>query len=147
MLPVKILTIVIIVPLDNALHAYKPLLPAVKTGQPRFVFLVIERSFSHFATKIDTIIDKRFNIPGIIETETERKKIIVSALDKVACLLGNTRSVCKKYYVHPLILQLYETQSLKKYLKQLDQIEKSDNKAALTHEEEVVLTLLENERM
>ena len=84
---------------------------------------------------------------GIAETETERKKIIVSALDKVACLLGNTRSVCKKYYVHPLILQLYETQSLKKYLKQLDQIEKSDNKAALTHEEEVVLTLLENERM
>lgn len=84
---------------------------------------------------------------GIADTETERKKLIVSALDKVACLLGNTRTVCKKYYVHPLILQLYETQSLKKYLKQLDNIEKSDNKAGLTHEEEVLLTLLENERL
>lgn len=81
------------------------------------------------------------------ETESERKKMIVSALDKVAGLLGNTRSVCKKYYVHPLILQLYETQSLKKYLAQLDNIEKNDNKAGLTHEEEVILTLLENEHL
>ena len=31
------LTIEIIVPPDNALHAYKPLLPAVKTGQPHFL--------------------------------------------------------------------------------------------------------------
>ena len=84
---------------------------------------------------------------GMAETETVRKKMIVSALDKVACLLGNTRSVCKKYYVHPLILQLYETQSLKKYLKQLDNIEKNDNKTGLTHEEEVILTLLENEKL
>ena len=84
---------------------------------------------------------------GIAESETERKKLIVSALDKVACLLGNTRAVCKKYYVHPLILKLYETQSLKKYLKQLDQIEKNDNKTGLTHEEEVLLTLLENEKI
>ena len=84
---------------------------------------------------------------GMAETKTERKKLIVSALDKVACLLGNTRAVCKKYYVHPLILQLYETQSLKKYLKQLDNIEKTDNKAGLTHEEEVILTLLENEKL
>lgn len=84
---------------------------------------------------------------GIAETETERKELIVSALDKVACLLGNTRAVCKKYYVHPLILQLYETQSLNKYLKQLDTIEKNDNKAGLTYEEQVILALLENERL
>ncbi|MGV8962209.1 MAG: DNA topoisomerase IB [Candidatus Saccharimonadaceae bacterium] len=84
---------------------------------------------------------------GIAETETERKKLIVSALDRVASLLGNTRTVCRKYYVHPLILQLYETQSLKKYLKQLDNIEKNDKKTGLTNEEEVILTLLENERI
>ena len=84
---------------------------------------------------------------GMAETKTERKKIIVSAIDKVACLLGNTRTVCKNYYVHPIILQLYETQSLKKYLKQLDKIEKNDNKTNLTHEEKVLLTLLENERL
>ena len=81
------------------------------------------------------------------ETATERKKLIVSALDKVACLLGNTRSVCKKYYVHPLILQLYETESLKKYLNQLDNIEKNDNKSGLTHEEEVILSILEKEKL
>ena len=83
---------------------------------------------------------------GMADTETERKKLIVSALDKVACLLGNTRAVCKKYYVHPLILQLYETESLKKYLKQLDIIEKKKTETGLTHEEEILLTLLENER-
>ena len=84
---------------------------------------------------------------GMAETATERKKLIVSALDKVACLLGNTRSVCKKYYVHPLILQLYETESLKKYLNQLDNIEKNDNKSGLTHEEEVILSILEKEKL
>ena len=63
---------------------------------------------------------------GMADTETERKKLILSALDKVACLLGNTRAVCKKYYVHPLILQMYETQSIKKYLKQLDIKVRSD---------------------
>lgn len=84
---------------------------------------------------------------GIGETESERKKLIVFALDKVASLLGNTRAVCKKYYVHPLILQLYESNSLQKYYKQLDNIEKNDTKAGLTYEEEVLLTILENERM
>lgn len=84
---------------------------------------------------------------GMANTETERKKLIVSALDKVAYLLGNTRAVCKKYYVHPLILKLYETESLKKYLKQLNNIEKNDNKAGLTHEEEILLAILENERV
>lgn len=84
---------------------------------------------------------------GMANTETERKKLIVSALDKVAYLLGNTRAVCKKYYVHPLILKLYETESLKKYLKQLNNIEKNNNKAGLTHEEEILLAILENERV
>jgi len=32
---------------------------------------------------------------------------IVQVLDQVAAALGNTRSVCKKYYVHPLLPELY----------------------------------------
>ena len=84
---------------------------------------------------------------GMADSETEREKAIVSALDKVASLLGNTRAVCKKYYVHPLILELYETKSLERYLEQLDNIENNNNKAGLTHEEEILLTILENERI
>jgi len=37
LLPVKALPFEIKVQTDNALHAYKPLLPAVKTGQPHIV--------------------------------------------------------------------------------------------------------------
>jgi DNA topoisomerase-1 len=37
----------------------------------------------------------------------ERKANIVRAVDKVARLLGNTRTVCRKYYIHPVILDEY----------------------------------------
>ena len=47
---------------------------------------------------------------------TERKKSIVEAIDKVALHLGNTRTVCKKYYIHPDIFTLYESKQLDKYL-------------------------------
>ena len=50
------------------------------------------------------------------ETVTERKKSIVEAIDQVAMYLGNTRTVCKKYYIHPDIFTLYESKQLDKYL-------------------------------
>jgi DNA topoisomerase-1 len=37
----------------------------------------------------------------------ERKANIVRAVDHVARLLGNTRAVCRKYYIHPVILEEY----------------------------------------
>jgi DNA topoisomerase-1 len=57
--------------------------------------------------------------------------------------LGNTRTVCKKYYVHPVIISLYETNSLEKYIRQLDKISINDNKAGLTAEEKIVMKILE----
>lgn len=80
---------------------------------------------------------------GCCETVTETKKRIVEALDTVSQHLGNTRTVCKKYYVHPLILTLYESGALEKYTAELDQIEKDDNKTDLTPEEKVVMKILE----
>lgn len=79
---------------------------------------------------------------GLYETQTEAKKKIVEALDKVSVQLGNTRNVCKKYYVHPVIISLYETGRIDKYLKELDSIEKDDNKAGLTAEEKIVMKIL-----
>jgi DNA topoisomerase-1 len=52
---------------------------------------------------------------GYCETEAETKRQIVAALDKVSESLGNTRTVCKKYYVHPQILSLYQDKKLEKY--------------------------------
>lgn len=80
---------------------------------------------------------------GLAETDTETKKKIVEALDCVAKHLGNTRTVCKKYYVHPLIISLYENKSIQKYMDELDTIEIDDNKADLTKEEKIIMKILE----
>lgn len=81
---------------------------------------------------------------GFFETVTESKKKIIEALDIVSKQLGNTRTVCKKYYVHPLMISLYEDRTLEKYIHQLDKIEHDDNKADLTSEEKIVMKILTN---
>jgi len=84
---------------------------------------------------------------GYAETHTEYKKKVKEALEIVAGHLGNTSTVCRKYYVHPLVINLYENNTIKKYLDELEQIEENDGKADLTHEEKLVLKILETEKM
>ena len=81
---------------------------------------------------------------GCCETKAETKKRIVEALDIVSEHLGNTRTVCKKYYVHPLILSLYESKKLEKYIDELEKIEKDDGKTGLSPEEKIVMKILES---
>jgi DNA topoisomerase-1 len=81
---------------------------------------------------------------GMAETESAVKKNVVEALDKVAEQLGNTRTVCKKYYVNPVIISLYESKGIEKYFKQLDLIEQDDNKSDLTADEKVIMKILAN---
>ncbi len=54
---------------------------------------------------------------GPADNVTLRKKNMVEVLDMVSAHLGNTRTVCKNYYVHPFILQLYEDGEFEKYTK------------------------------
>ncbi len=56
---------------------------------------------------------------GSCETATERKKGIIEAIDKVSLQLGNTRTVCKKYYIHPDILTMYEDKTLDIHINKL----------------------------
>jgi len=44
---------------------------------------------------------------GGFTTEKEANSNIVRAMDQVAKQLGNTRAVCRKYYVHPAVLEAY----------------------------------------
>jgi DNA topoisomerase-1 len=81
---------------------------------------------------------------GGFSTDAEAKKKVTEALDIVSKQLGNTRNVCKKYYVHPIILSLYENKSIEKYLAELDRISITDNKTDLTSEEKIVIRILEN---
>ncbi len=80
---------------------------------------------------------------GCCDTITETKRRMVEALDIVSEQLGNTRTVCKKYYVHPLILSLYESRKLEKYMDEVDRIENNNDKNGLTTEEKVVIKILE----
>jgi DNA topoisomerase-1 len=50
------------------------------------------------------------------ESNADMQRKIVAALDHVASKLGNTRNVCKKYYVHPALLSEYEEGKLQKYI-------------------------------
>ncbi len=81
---------------------------------------------------------------GCCETQAETKKRIVEVLDQVSQDLGNTRTVCKKYYVHPVILSLYENKEIEKHIAGLDDILVNDNKADLTAEEKAVMKILES---
>lgn len=44
---------------------------------------------------------------GTAESRRQAERNIVRAIDVVAERLGNTRAVCRKYYVHPALLQAY----------------------------------------
>jgi DNA topoisomerase-1 len=87
-----------------------------------------------------------FKEAGEFDTVTECRKKIVSVLDEVAVNLGNTRTVCKKYYVHPTIIKSYEEETLFNYIKELD--EDKDVKASeLNVAEKALLQILEKEKL
>ncbi|MBF4986052.1 DNA topoisomerase IB [Nonlabens mediterrranea] len=49
------------------------------------------------------------------ENEKECEKNILKSYDAAADALGNTRTVCKKYYVHPQLPDTYRSGSFEKY--------------------------------
>lgn len=44
---------------------------------------------------------------GAADTQAQAKKNIVTAVDRVARQLGNTRAVCRKCYIHPQVINAY----------------------------------------
>ena len=87
-----------------------------------------------------------FKEAGEFNSVNECKKKIVGVLDEVAVNLGNTRTVCKKYYVHPTVIKIYEEGTIFKYIKGLD--EKTHvNSAELNTAEKALIDLLEHEQL
>lgn len=56
-----------------------------------------------------------FQKSSMPENASDTKHRIVEVLDEVASKLGNTRTVCRKYYVHPNVIAAYEKGSIWKY--------------------------------
>ena len=87
-----------------------------------------------------------FKEVGGFETITEMNRKISAVLDIVARQLGNSSPVCKKYYIHPLIIVLYKEKKLEEYIADL----KGETKSKLDgyfDEERVLLKILENEHI
>ena len=72
------------------------------------------------------------------ENQTETKRKIIEVIDEVAIKLGNTRTVCKKYYVHPTVIASYEKGTIWKY-------KSKKNSTLLQSEEYSLIKLLRQE--
>jgi DNA topoisomerase-1 len=77
-------------------------------------------------------------------TATDNKKNIVAALDEVSLKLGNTRTVCRKYYVHPGLIALYEENKLNKYLSQLENEPCTEGTTGLHADEQILMKILQS---
>lgn len=83
-----------------------------------------------------------FKEHGCCDTVTETKKRIVETLDIVAKHLGNTRTVCKKYYVHPSLIDQYTDQTISKYFR-LNNDERCSEQTGLSSEEKILMKILQ----
>ena len=75
------------------------------------------------------------------EKKLDYQKNITTALNAVSKKLGNTVAVCKKYYVHPEIVNLYKDQKLNDFLCSGD-LPDNDKQEGLSSEEVILMKLL-----
>ena len=80
------------------------------------------------------------------EAITARKKISNLVLDEVSSRLGNTRAVCKKYYVFPALTEAYEAGELLPYLRKMRNISSQPEGFGLSSEEKLLLHFLKKEQ-
>lgn len=79
---------------------------------------------------------------GTTSDEKEIKKNILTAYDATAEALGNTRNVCKNYYVHPLLVTTYEDGSIQQYF---DKVKRSrSTKKYFSQSESAFAELIQN---
>ena len=79
---------------------------------------------------------------GLPDTKKERKANILKAYDTAAEGLGNTRAVCRSYYVHPILPEKYEDGSIEFYLKKLNHEEDIATISNFSPTETVLLQML-----
>jgi DNA topoisomerase-1 len=98
-----------------------------------------------FRTWTGTILAfSAFKKIGAFESMAEAKRNILDVLDIVSKQLGNTRTVCKKYYVHPILLSMYEAGRLATYFSKLDKGHINNLASGLSAEEQMVIKILKS---
>jgi len=74
----------------------------------------------HFRTWGGTVLAaERFAAIELPESQTATKRICNAAIDEVAHILGNTRTVCRNCYIHPLILEQWAGGELAGHMKSI----------------------------
>ena len=77
-----------------------------------------------------------------VDSESGAKKNVVQAIEAVAGVLGNTKTVCRKSYIHPAVLDAYMDGAMAVTLRK--RVEKAKRRATgLRAEEVAVLNLLQ----
>jgi DNA topoisomerase-1 len=79
---------------------------------------------------------------GAASNPAEAEHNIVQALEAVALRLGNTRAVCRKYYVHPALLIAYHLGLTPPVSRVEPKKRRGSSRAALRHDEQMVLKFL-----
>ena len=74
-------------------------------------------------------------------TEAEHQKCVIDALKEVSEKLGNTVAVCRKYYVHPELINLFKDGGLLKFLEEADD---TAQKSVYSTEEQILMNILKS---
>lgn len=97
-----------------------------------------------FRTWAGTVLAaQELNDLGSPQSQTEVKKNVTQAIKDVAKQLGNRPATCRKYYVHPAIIDAYIDGTLFQTMKQATGKKQEDSPFQLRSEERAVLKLLE----
>ena len=77
------------------------------------------------------------------DSQAAAKRNITQAIERVAARLGNTKAVCRKCYIHPVVFDAYLDRSLVEVLQQRTEEELKTALPGLPAEEAAVLALLQ----
>ena len=99
------------------------------------------KDFRTWAGTLLTAIE--LNELGEFDSETEAKKNVVQAIKNTAKQLGNRPATCRKYYVHPAIIEAYHDGTLLDIMSDLDKSKSQIE--GLNPEEEIVLEIIQQE--
>jgi DNA topoisomerase-1 len=77
------------------------------------------------------------------DTKAEAKRNVVEAIERVAKRLGNTKTICRKCYVHPAVIEAYLDGSLAQGLSRRVEEELTESLSELPPEEAAVLAFLQ----
>ena len=87
-----------------------------------------------------TIFFEQLRQRGYEQDETENEKAIIEAYDTTASALGNTRAVCRKYYVHPMVVAYYKSGEIVPYFEKISR--KRTTRPHISPTEEILLEML-----